>query len=83
MTEDYALSEPREKQYEEAAELLKNPYIGVDPVDPVTPVDPDDPPDYVKTDAAITLPYQRFPAFPLSEGFWQVYVWPLIANKNK
>lgn len=29
MTEDYALSEPREKQYEEAAELLKDPYIGV------------------------------------------------------
>ena len=29
MTESYSLSEPRKIQYEEAAELLKDPYIGV------------------------------------------------------
>ena len=29
MTGDYALDENRKKQYEEAAALLKDPYIGV------------------------------------------------------
>jgi hypothetical protein len=56
MTENYSLSEPRQKGYEEAAELLKDPYIGVS--DPADPNDPDNPnkPDGIK-DAAISIPY--------------------------
>jgi hypothetical protein len=56
MTENYSLSEPRQKGYEEAAELLKDPYIGVS--DPADPNDPDNPnkPDGIK-DAAISMPY--------------------------
>jgi hypothetical protein len=56
MTENYSLSEPRQKGYEEAAELLKDPYIGES--DPADPNDPDNPnkPDGIK-DAAISMPY--------------------------
>ena len=72
MTEDYALSEPREKQYEEAAALLKDPYIGVS-----KPDYSDDPDLSAKTmsstDAAISMPWMKFPAQPFDTGFWQVY----------
>lgn len=72
MTEDYALSEPRKKQYEEAAELLKDPYIGVS-----KPDYSDDPSLSSVTqhehDAAISMPWMKFPAQPFDTGFWQVY----------
>lgn len=56
MTENYSLSEPRQKGYEEAVELLKDPYIGVsDPADPNDPNNPNEP-DGIK-DAAISMPY--------------------------
>ena len=72
MTEDFALSEPREKQYEEAAELLKDPYIGV------SKPDYSDDPELSSTtqydhDAAISMPWMKFPAEPFDTGFWQVY----------
>ena len=72
MTEDFALSEPREKQYEEAAELLKDPYIGV------SKPDYSDDPELSSTtqhdhDAAISIPWMKFPAQPFDTGFWQVY----------
>ena len=65
MTEDFALSEPRKKLYEEARELLKNPYIGT-----TTPDYSDDPDLSGNTnlsainDGAIKMPWQRFPAEP-------------------
>lgn len=72
MTEDFALSKPREKQYEEAAELLKDPYIGVS-----KPDYSDDPQLSSMTqhdhDAAISMPWMKFPAQPFDTGFWQVY----------
>lgn len=75
MTENYALSEPRKAQYEEAAELLKNPYVGVS-----KPDYSDDPQLSGDTslsnvnDGAITMPWQKFPAMPFDIGFAQV--WP-------
>ena len=74
MTEDFALSEPRKKQYEEAAELLKNPYLGVS-----KPDYSDDPTLSGDTslsnvnDGAVTMPWQKFPAVPFDTGFAQVY----------
>lgn len=72
MTEDYALSEPREKQYEEAAALLKDPYIGVQ-----RPDYSDDPQlsaqQLDQADRAISMPWMKFPAEPFDTGFWQVY----------
>lgn len=76
MTEDYALSDPRKKQYEEARDLLKNPYIGVS-----RPDYSDDPELSGNTslsglwDGAIKMPWQKFPAMPFDEGF--VQVWPI------
>ena len=74
MAEDYALSEPRKKQYEEAAQLLKTPYLGVS-----RPDYSDDPQLSSDTslsnvnDGAITMPWQKFPAVPFDTGFAQVY----------
>ena len=76
MTEDFALSEPRKKLYEEARELLKNPYIGT-----TTPDYSDDPDLSGNTnlsainDGAIKMPWQRFPAEPFQEGFYDVWPW--------
>lgn len=74
MTEDFALSEPRKKQYEEARDLLKNPYIGV-----TKPDYSDDPTLSADTslsnvnDGAITLPWLKLPAVPFDTGFPQAY----------
>lgn len=72
MTSDYALDENRKKQYEEAAELLKDPYIGVS-----KPDYSDDPElssvTQYEHDAAISMPWMKFPAQPFDTGFWQVY----------
>lgn len=74
MADEYALSEPRKKQYEEAAELLKNPYLGT------SKPDYSDSPELsgrtdlsAQPDAAISVPWQKFPAFPFDEGFPQAY----------
>lgn len=56
MANEYALSEPRKLLFEQASEILKNPFIKPD--DPVDPDDPDDP-DSEKRDNAITLPYLK------------------------
>lgn len=74
MTENFALSEPRKKQYDEAVELLKNPYIGVS-----KPDYSDDPGLSSDTslsnvnDGAITMPWLKMPPTPFEEGFAQVY----------
>ena len=74
MTEGYALTDPRKIQYEEAAELLKNPYIGVSK--PAYSDDPELSGDTSLTatqDAAITMPWQKFPATPGDLGFGGVW----------
>lgn len=72
MAENYSLSEPREKQYEEAQELLKNPYIGVS-----KPDYSDDPTlsslNTHAKDAAITVPWLKFAPMPFDTGFPQAY----------
>lgn len=78
----YALTETRKDEWKIAAELLKNPYIGVpgpDPVDP--PVDPED--ELVK-DPAITIPWLRLPPLVGECGFPAVY-WRThgFGNTNK
>ena len=74
MAENYALSEPRKKQYEEAVELLKNPYIGVSKPDYSTDPDLSGRTDLSVThDAAITIPWQKFPAEIFDTGFYKVY----------
>lgn len=76
MTEDYALSEPRKKQYEEAAELLKDPYIATSRPDYSN--DPElsgDTTLSARGDAAISMPWMKFPAMPFDNGFWQVYAY--------
>lgn len=72
MTPGFALDENRKKQYEEATELLKNPYIGV------SKPDYSDDPELSSTtqydhDSAISIPWMKFPAEPFDTGFWQVY----------
>ena len=72
MTEDYSLSKSREKQYDEAAALLKDPYIGVSKPDYSD--DPDLSALNITTqDAAITVPWLKFPPMPFDEGFPQAY----------
>lgn len=76
MTEGYSLTEPRELAYKQALELLKNPYIGTS-----KPDYGDDPDLSGRTDlsafrdAAITLPFQRFPSVPYEDGFWEPYAY--------
>lgn len=74
MAEDYALSEPRKKQYEEAVELLKNPYLGTSKPDYSD--DPElsgDTSLSASTDAAFSMPWQKFPAEPWEYGYSQVW----------
>jgi len=73
-SEDWALTEPREKLYDQAAELLKNPYLGVS-----RPDYSDDPDLSGRTDLSgvggtkIDIPWLRFPPMPWEEGFPEVY----------
>ena len=75
---DYALDEARQKEYEDAKELIKNPYLGVEPVD-YSDVTPDDP-DYPKivelsatTGNLIRVPWLRVPPETWEYGFPSVY----------
>lgn len=78
-TESFALTEPREKQYEEAAELLKNPYIATGKPDYSDDPELSSDPELTATqdDAAITMPWMKFPAMPYDTGFWQPYAYEL------
>lgn len=73
MTEDYALSDPRKYMYEEAKELLKNPYIAT------TKPDYSDDPELSSqalssdVDSAIAMPWMKFPTMPFDTGFWKPY----------
>ena len=75
-TEDYSLTDPRKQQYEEAVELLKDPYIATE-----KPDYSDDPElssiSAKNTDPAISMPWQKFPAMPFDSGFWQPYAYEL------
>lgn len=67
MTENYSLSKPREELYKAAQELLKNPYLGTS-----TP-DPQQETSRLSSDAAISIPYLRFPPMPGESGFPEAY----------
>lgn len=74
MADNYALSEPRKKQYEEAAALLKNPYLGTSIPDNGEPTpEPTDPDDKLAQDPAITIPWLKFPPSYENGGFPEVY----------
>ena len=73
MTASFALDENRKKQYEEAAELLKNPYIGVS-----KPDYSDDPSlssltTKARYDSAISVPWLKFQPMPFDDGFPEAY----------
>ena len=73
MTEDFALSEPRKMLYEDAKELLKNPYLGTS-----TPDYSDDPKLSAQAmsadvDPAISMPWLKFPTMPFDTGFYKPY----------
>ena len=73
MTEDYALSDPRKFMYEEAKELLKNPYMAT-----TKPDYADDPELSSKAmsadvDSAISMPWLKFPTMPFDTGFYKPY----------
>ena len=76
MTEAYALSEPREKLFEQAVELLKNPYLGT------SEPDYSDDPElsgttgyHLSADPAITIPWLRVVPQWGKFGFPETY-WP-------
>lgn len=69
---DYALTETRKDEFEMAKELLKNPYIGTTEPKPDDP-DPDPGLSAKTSDAAISVPWMKFPGEPYDTGFWQVY----------
>lgn len=73
MAENYSLSEPRKVGYDEAVEILKDPYIK--PSDPYDPSDPDNPNTDSKQDSSITLPYLRMddPYFGFSGNFQNTF----------
>lgn len=76
MTEDYSLSEPRKAGYEEAVELLKNPYVGTSRPDYSDDPDLSGRTDLNSThDDSIKIPFQRFPSEIWEYGFPQVYPW--------
>lgn len=72
MTTSFALDENRKKQYEEAAELLKDPYIGVS-----KPDYSDDPSlsslTKARYDSAISVPWLKFQPMPFDDGFPEAY----------
>ena len=74
-SQNIALDDPRRFAYEEAKELLKDPYIGTE-----NPDYSDDPElsgrtDLTSTnDASLTLPYQRFWTKPQNYGFINPYI---------
>lgn len=75
MAQNYALSDARKDEWKIAADLLKNPYIGTDPVPPEGGgVQPDDPVSYLSADAAITIPWLRiepeYGKFGFPEAYW-------------
>lgn len=75
MANNYALSETRKDEWKIAADLLKNPYIGTDPIPPEgSGTEPDDPVSHLSADAAITVPWLRIEPeegkFGFPEAYW-------------
>ena len=72
MTEDFALSEPRKKQYEEAQDMLRDPILGTS-----KPDYSDDPElsslNNARYDNAISVPWLKFPPMPWDDGFPEAY----------
>lgn len=75
MAQNYALSETRKDEWKLASELLKNPYIGTDPIDGGGGgEDPEeDEMDRLAKDPAISIPWLRFPPIEGQTGFPPVY----------
>lgn len=79
LSESYGLGEdskssPRQKAYDEAVELLRNPYIGVSRPDYSTDPDLSGRTDLTATnDNSIKIPFQRFPSEIWQYGFPQVF----------
>ena len=75
MAQNYALSDARKDEWKIAADLLKNPYIGTDPVSPEGGgEDPgDDPVSHLSADAAITIPWLRIEPECGKYGFPEAY----------
>lgn len=70
-SKDIAIDEIRQKMYDEAVELLKNPYIGVSEPDYSHTELSNDYPES-PTDMAITIPFQRITS-TVNFGFPQAY----------
>lgn len=64
----YALTETRKDEWQLAADLLKNPYIGVEKPTSEDPGHPDDPNPLAK-DPSITIPWLRLPPIAGECGF--------------
>lgn len=74
MAENYALSEPRKKLFEQAVELLKNPYLGTSEPDYSDGPELSGNTGYqLSADPAITIPWLRLPPLPGECGFPAVY----------
>lgn len=73
MAQNYALSDARKDEWKLAADLLKNPYIGVDDPDAGSGDEPQDEIAYLSSDAAISIPWLKFPPTFEDGGFPSVY----------
>lgn len=67
----YALTETRKDEWTLAKDLLKNPYIGVDAPSSDDPAQQET--SRLSSDAAISIPYLRFPPMPGESGFPEAY----------
>ena len=73
MSENYALSKPREDLYKAALELLKNPYLGTSKPDSGGGGGGQGDISYLSADGAIEIPWLRFPPECGECGFPDVY----------
>lgn len=73
MTTSFALDENRKKQYEEAAELLKDPYIGVSKPDYSDDPELSSLTTKARYDSAISVPWLKFQPMPFDDGFPEAY----------
>ena len=76
--DNYALSEPRKFEFEEAMKLLKEVDIGPSAPDysNLTPEEEEQYGDLIdqqKTDGAVSMPFLKFPPWPGDQGFAQIW----------
>lgn len=70
---NYALTETRKDEWTVAKDLLKNPYLGVDPISSDDPQYNPDPIAALSSDGAISIPWLRFMPLPGECGFPSTY----------